>query len=97
MIIDEATSHLDSSTERDVHDGLAEVLSGNVGALIIAHRLSTVRDLCHRFVVLRNSEEVNNGDSQVEAIADSFEELYTISPTFRQLADDQHVPVLTRQ
>jgi ATP-binding cassette subfamily B protein len=96
MIVDEATSHLDSSTERDVHDGLAEVLSGNVGALIIAHRLSTVRDLCHRFVVLRNSEEVRNGDSQVEAIADSFEELYTISPTFRQLADDQHVPVLTR-
>jgi ABC-type multidrug transport system fused ATPase/permease subunit len=97
MIVDEATSHLDSSTERDVHDGLAEVLSGNVGALIIAHRLSTVRDLCHRFVVLRNSEEVRNGDSQVEAIADSFEELYMISPTFRQLADDQHVPVLARQ
>jgi ABC-type multidrug transport system fused ATPase/permease subunit len=91
MIIDEATSHLDSLTEHDVHYGLAEVLSGHVGALIIAHRLSTVRDLCHRFVVLRNSEEVHNGDSQVEAIADSFEELYAISPTFRQLADNQHV------
>ena len=93
MIIDEATSHLDSSTERAVHSGLAEILSDDVGALIIAHRLSTVRNLCDRFVVLRNAEEVVNGDSQIEAIAGSFEELYLISPTFRQLADDQHVIV----
>jgi ABC-type multidrug transport system fused ATPase/permease subunit len=93
MIIDEATSHLDSSTERAVHSGLAEILSDDVGALIIAHRLSTVRNLCDRFVVLRNAEEVKNGDSQIEAVAGSFEELYSISPTFRQLADDQHVIV----
>ncbi|MDR3581825.1 MAG: ABC transporter ATP-binding protein [Candidatus Pacebacteria bacterium] len=93
MIIDEATSHLDSSTERAVHHGLSEILSDDVGALIIAHRLSTVRNLCDKFVVLRNAEEVRNGDSQIEAIADSFEELYAISPTFRHLADDQHVAV----
>jgi ABC-type multidrug transport system fused ATPase/permease subunit len=93
MIIDEATSHLDSSTERAVHDGLAEILSDRTGALIIAHRLSTVRDLCDRFVVLRNSEEVKNGDSQIEAIANSFEMLYAVSSTFRQLSDDQHVVV----
>jgi ATP-binding cassette subfamily B protein len=97
MVIDEATSHLDSSTEKAVHDGLKEILSDHTGALIIAHRLSTVRDLCDRFVVLRNSEEVKNGDPQVEAVADSFELLYAISPTFRRLADDQHVNVLVQQ
>lgn len=91
MIIDEGTSHLDSVTEKLVHDGLAKVLSTGVGALIVAHRLSTVRDLCGRFIVLKDASTVNNGDSQVEAVASSFEELYRISPTFRQLADEQKI------
>ena len=93
MIIDEATSNLDSSTEKAVQAGLAEVLKGNVGALIVAHRLSTVRKLCNKFIVLKSSDEVKNGDSQIEAIANSFEELYKISPTFRRLADDQDVVI----
>lgn len=93
MVIDEATSSLDSSTERAVQSGLANVLEGRVSALIVAHRLSTVRKLCNKFIVLRNSDEVKNGDSQIEAIASSFEELYQISPTFRQLADDQEIVI----
>jgi len=93
IIIDEGTSNLDSNTEEAVQRGLTEILSDQIGALIIAHRLSTVRNLCNRFVVLRNAEEVQNGDSQVEAIAGSFEELYQISPTFRRLADSQHIAV----
>jgi ATP-binding cassette subfamily B protein len=93
MIIDEATSSLDSSTEKDVQRGLAEVLAGDMGALIIAHRLSTIRQLCTKFVVLRNSGELTNGTPQVEAVASSFEELYRISPTFRSLADDQDIAV----
>lgn len=93
MIIDEATSSLDSSTEKDVQRGLAEVLSGDMGALIIAHRLSTIRHLCSKFVVLRNSDGLMNGTPQVEAVAHSFEELYRISPTFRSLADDQDIAI----
>lgn len=93
MIIDEATSSLDSSTEKAVQAGLAEVLKNGVGALIVAHRLSTVRKLCNKFIVVRNSSELKNGDCQIEAIAGSFEELYQISPTFRRLADDQDVVI----
>lgn len=93
MIIDEATSSLDSSTEKAVQAGLAAVLEGQVSALIIAHRLSTVRKLCNKFIVLKNSEDVENGGSQIETIANSFEELYKISPTFRQLADDQEIVI----
>jgi ABC-type multidrug transport system fused ATPase/permease subunit len=93
MVIDEATSSLDSSTEKLVQHGLAQVLSGNVSALVIAHRLSTVRHLCDRFIVLRDTAALQNGDSQVEAIAASFEELYAISPTFRRLADDQGIVI----
>jgi len=91
MIIDEATSSLDSTTEKAVQKGLAKVLDQGIGALIITHRLSAVRNLCNKFIVLRNIEYLNGEDSQVEAIASSFEELYLISPTFRQLADDQEV------
>jgi ABC-type multidrug transport system fused ATPase/permease subunit len=93
MVIDEATSSLDSTTERDVQRGLAECLGADVGALIVTHRLSTVRDLCDSFVVLRPSAETLDGMPQVEAVAASFEELYAISPTFRRLADDQGVAI----
>lgn len=93
MIIDEATSSLDSTTERAVQKGLAEVLKNGMSALIIAHRLSTVRDICDKFVVLRHLGELKNGDPQVEAVASSFEELFEISPTFRMLARDQGIVV----
>lgn len=89
MIIDEATSSLDSTTERAVQYGLASVLQPNIGALVVAHRLSTVRHLCSRFIVLRPTEVMVIGKPQVEAEAETFEELYSLSPTFRQLADDQ--------
>lgn len=91
MIIDEATSSLDSTTEKEVQRGLAEVLGPDISALIITHRLSTVRSLCDTFVVLRSTDALTNGDAQVEAIGNSFEELYQISPTFRRLAEDQDI------
>lgn len=93
MVIDEATSSLDSTTEREVQEGLAAALKEGVTALIVAHRLSTVRNLCDRFVVMRPLEDLKEGESQIEAVASSFEELVRISSTFRQLATDQGVEV----
>jgi len=93
MIIDEATSSLDSTTEKAVQLGLAGVLDDRMSALIIAHRLSTVRHLCTKFVVLKSGDALAPGETQVEAAAGSFEELYRVSPTFRQLADDQGVVI----
>src|SRR5439155_12956686 len=43
VILDEATAHLDSESEAAVQRALGEALSGRT-ALVIAHRLSTVRD-----------------------------------------------------
>ena len=94
MVVDEATASLDATTEKAVQKGLEEVLGDHMGALIITHRLSTVRRLCSRFFVLRDSEGLAPGESQLEASAGSFEELYEISPTFRMLADDQGVVIL---
>jgi len=89
LVIDEGTASLDSSTEKEVQKGLATVLENGTSALIVAHRLNTVRTLCTKFIVLKSAGEVVNGDSQVEAVGNSFEELYRDSPTFRRLADDQ--------
>jgi len=94
MVVDEATASLDATTEKAVQKGLEEVLGDQIGALIITHRLSTVRRLCSKFFVLRDSEGLAPGESQLEAAASSFEELYSVSPTFRVLADDQGVVVL---
>ena len=42
VILDEATAHLDSTAERAVQAALSEALAGRT-AIVIAHRLSTVR------------------------------------------------------
>jgi ABC-type multidrug transport system fused ATPase/permease subunit len=88
MIIDEATSSLDSTTEKLVQQGLEKVLTKDRGALIVTHRLNTVRRICNKFILLDS-----NGDScgRVAAVADSFEELAAISPKFRSLAQDQGI------
>ncbi len=43
VLFDEATSHLDTETERAVLEGLREQLPGKT-LLVVAHRLSTIRD-----------------------------------------------------
>jgi ATP-binding cassette subfamily C protein len=91
MIIDEATSSLASTTEKAVQKGLADTLAPETSALIITHRLSTVRHLCSKFIVLRQAEDLEAGASQVEAIASSFEDLAMASPTFSRLAKDQGI------
>jgi ABC-type multidrug transport system fused ATPase/permease subunit len=91
MVIDEATSSLDSTTEKAVQAGLQEILGSDVSVLVVTHRLSTIRGLCTKFVVLRSLSGQDTAQTQVEAIAGSFEELATASPTFRQLAVDQGI------
>ena len=50
LILDEATSNLDSSAEQIIQDALVELMRGRT-TLVIAHRLSTVVD-CDSVVVL---------------------------------------------
>ena len=87
MIIDEATSSLDATTERLVQDGLERVLH-DCGALIVTHRLNTVRRICDRFVLI---DRTDGKGGRIEASADSFEALADMSATFRSLALDQGI------
>ena len=59
VVLDEATSSLDTESERLVEDALAELLQGRT-TLIIAHRLSTVRR-ADRVVVLDAGAVVEEG------------------------------------
>lgn len=59
IILDEATSHLDNENEAYVQEALDAALRGRT-ALVIAHRLSTVRD-ADRIVVLDGGRVAESG------------------------------------
>lgn len=62
LLLDEATSHLDSESERLVHDALKRLMAGRT-TLVIAHRLSTIRE-ADTIVVLDRGGVVEQGDHQ---------------------------------
>jgi ATP-binding cassette subfamily B protein len=59
VILDEATSHLDSENESLVQQALAHALRGRT-ALVIAHRLSTITD-ADQILVLEQGRVVQRG------------------------------------
>ena len=59
MVLDEATAHLDSESEAAVQRALDAALEGRT-SLVIAHRLSTVRD-ADLILVLEDGRIVERG------------------------------------
>ncbi len=59
LVLDEATSSLDSESEKYIQEGLWELMKDKT-ALVIAHRLSTIKHL-DRILVLDNGKIVQDG------------------------------------
>jgi ABC-type multidrug transport system fused ATPase/permease subunit len=78
LILDEATSALDSVTERSIQD-VIEALRGTRTVILIAHRLSTVKNV-DEILVLENGRLVETG---------SFEDLRNRDGLFSRLLHDQ--------
>ncbi len=62
MILDEATSSIDTRTEKIVQDGMDKLMEGRT-VLVIAHRLSTVRN-AKAIMVLDHGKIIERGDHE---------------------------------
>jgi ATP-binding cassette subfamily B protein len=81
VVLDEATAHLDSESEAAVQSALANALIGRT-SVVIAHRLSTVRN-ANSIVVMDNGKVVQSGThSQLLASGGLYADLYN-----RQFSD----------
>jgi ATP-binding cassette subfamily B protein len=77
VVLDEATAHLDSESEAAVQKALATALSGRT-SLVIAHRLSTVRE-ADVILVLDHGRVVERGrHDELLAAGGQYAELYRI-------------------
>ncbi|MET9660104.1 ABC transporter ATP-binding protein [Streptomyces sp. NPDC006510] len=75
VILDEATAHLDNTSEAAVQEALTEALAGRT-AVVIAHRLSTVR-AADLILVVENGQIVERGThDELLAAGGRYEELY---------------------
>jgi len=76
LILDDATSSVDASTEKEIKLALATVMEGRT-TLIVAHRLSTIA-LADEIAVLDSGKLVDHG---------SHEELVDRSPLYRRIVE----------
>ena len=60
LILDEATSSIDTRTERLIEQGMDQLMAGRT-VFVIAHRLSTVRN-ADAIMVLEHGEIIERGD-----------------------------------
>jgi len=79
LILDEATSSLDSESEAAIQDGLRTLRHGRT-TFVIAHRLSTIRS-ADQILVLEGGEIVERG---------THEELLAAGGRYKQLYDKQY-------
>ncbi len=76
LVLDEATSSVDTRTERHIEHGMDRLMK-NRTTFVIAHRLSTVRN-ANAIMVLEKGEIIERGNhAQLLALGGRYHELYT--------------------
>ena len=78
LIMDEATSSVDTRTEKVIQDAMDRLMEGRT-SFIIAHRLSTIKNADH-IIVIRKGEIIERG---------THEELLSKGGFYRSLYDSQ--------
>lgn len=78
LLLDEATSHLDLESEEKIRDSLHNFFE-NVTAIVIAHRLTTIREM-DKILVIENGKLIESGN---------FEELLAKQGRFYELWEKQ--------
>ena len=78
LLLDEATSHLDLESEEKIKDSLHKFFE-NVTAIVIAHRLTTIRQM-DKILVIENGKIIESG---------SFDKLYADKGRFHELWEKQ--------
>jgi subfamily B ATP-binding cassette protein MsbA len=77
LILDEATSNLDTESEKIVQAALEKLMEGRT-TFVIAHRLSTIRN-ASEIIVLKSGEVVDRGThDELMARAGVYRELYEV-------------------
>ncbi len=79
LILDEATSSLDSESEALIQEGLSHLMQGRT-TFVIAHRLSTIRR-ADQILVVEDGRIVERGNHA---------QLYALNGRYRDLYDRQH-------
>jgi ATP-binding cassette subfamily B protein len=77
IILDEATSNLDTVSERGIHEAI-EKLRGSITAIIIAHRLTTIKN-CDVIFVMDKGNIVESG---------THDELLAINGLYKKLWEE---------
>ena len=76
LVLDEATASVDTLTEKKIQSAISEIIKGRT-TLMIAHRLSTVRD-ADLILVVRDGKIIEQGThSELLAMRGYYRELYT--------------------
>ncbi len=89
LIMDEATSSVDTETEQQIQRGMDELLSDRI-SLVIAHRLSTIRN-ADRILVIENGRITEQGrHSDLISLEGRYHRLYTQQSIVEFSQTEQH-------
>lgn len=69
LILDEATSSLDSESEALIQDALKKLIKGKT-AIVIAHRLSTIKEM-DRIIVIEKGKIIEEGNHEVLSLKEN--------------------------